>query len=60
MQAFNGDKPGVEDEAPDAPAQGARLGFMQGQFTGPSDFDRMGEREISELFAANPDAMEPE
>ena len=27
-----------------------RLGFMEGQLAVPSDFDRMGEREIEALF----------
>lgn len=27
-----------------------RLGFMQGQFTIPNDFDQMGSEEIAKLF----------
>jgi len=27
-----------------------RLGFMEGEFTVPDDFDRMGEMEITKLF----------
>lgn len=29
----------------------SRLGFMQGEFSVPDDFDRMGAGEIPELFA---------
>lgn len=29
-----------------------RLGFMQGQFTVPDDFDRMGESDIEAMFGA--------
>lgn len=32
-----------------------RLGFMAGEFTVPDDFDRMGEEEVSQLFAGGPD-----
>ncbi|WP_290651414.1 type II toxin-antitoxin system prevent-host-death family antitoxin [Aquisalimonas sp.] len=32
------------------PGQERRLGFMQGHISVPDDFDRMGEREIAELF----------
>jgi prevent-host-death family protein len=36
----------------DAPSPAAvrRLGFLEGQFTVPEDFDRMGSTEIEELF----------
>ena len=45
-------KPLVKVVAVDAPAVGAtsRLGFMQGQFTIPEDFDRIGAAEIEALF----------
>jgi prevent-host-death family protein len=36
-------------EAPTAPAI-RRLGFLEGQFAIPDDFDRMGEIEIERLF----------
>lgn len=32
------------------PGQERRLGFMKGHIRVPDDFDRMGEREITELF----------
>lgn len=31
-------------------AQPARLGFLNGEFQVPEDFDRMGEDEIGRLF----------
>ena len=31
-----------------------RIGFMEGAFTTPDDFDRMGEDEIAEMFAGRP------
>jgi prevent-host-death family protein len=34
---------------------GRRLGFMEGQFTVPEDFDRMGSDEIARLFGADPE-----
>jgi hypothetical protein len=37
---------GVEDVVPAR----RRLGMLKGQFQVPDDFDRMGEREIEELF----------
>lgn len=45
-------KPLVKVIAVDAPASGAmsRLGFMQGQFTIPEDFDRIGAAEIEAMF----------
>jgi antitoxin (DNA-binding transcriptional repressor) of toxin-antitoxin stability system len=43
-------KPLVKRVAVDVPAQPRRLGFMEGQFKIPDDFDRMGEREIEALF----------
>lgn len=33
------------------PARG--IGFMLGEFTTPDDFDRLGEREIAEMFNAS-------
>ncbi|BBI50064.1 antitoxin [Vreelandella olivaria] len=33
-----------------APGQQKRLGFLAGQFKVPSDFDRMGQEEIAEMF----------
>jgi prevent-host-death family protein len=32
------------------PGQQKRLGFLEGQFNIPDDFDRMGEEEIAEMF----------
>lgn len=45
-------KPMVKVVAIGAPNQAeiARLGFMAGEFEVPDDFDRMGQREIEELF----------
>ena len=45
-------KPMVKVMRVDAPEPGAirRLGFLQGAFTVPDDFDRMGEDEIAALF----------
>ena len=45
-------KPMVKVMRVDAPEAGAirRLGFLQGAFTVPDDFDRMGEDEITDLF----------
>ena len=45
-------KPMVKVVAVDAPAVGAmsRLGFMEGQFTIPEDFDRIGAAEIEAMF----------
>ena len=39
----------VRLEAPDAPHM-RRLGFMQGEFDVPEDFDRMGQEDIEALF----------
>jgi prevent-host-death family protein len=39
--------------APDA-GQMKRLGFLQGQFSVPDDFDRMGNTEIAQLFGTGP------
>ena len=45
-------KPLVKVTPLDAPTgkQIRRLGFMEGQFTVPNDFDSMKRREIEELF----------
>ena len=37
-------------DAPDADAR-RRLGFLAGEISVPSDFDRMGEGEIASMFA---------
>lgn len=41
------------DTAFDRPVR--RLGFMQGQFTVPDDFDQMGDGRIEQLFAGTPE-----
>jgi prevent-host-death family protein len=45
-------KPMVKVTALSAPtgAQVCRLGFMAGQISVPDDFDRMGKKEIEEMF----------
>ena len=45
-------KPLVKVTALDAPtgAPVRRLGFMEGQFVVPDDFDRMGSEEITRMF----------
>ena len=43
-------KPLVKVAALDAPATPQRLGFLSGEIAVPKDFDRMGEREIADLF----------
>ncbi|MEX0606046.1 MAG: type II toxin-antitoxin system prevent-host-death family antitoxin [Marinobacter sp.] len=45
-------KPVARVTAIDSPELGSerRLGFMKGQIKVPDDFDRMGEREIAEMF----------
>lgn len=47
-------KPMVRVTAIDSPEPGQqrRLGFLQGQFSVPEDFDRMAEHEIASLFGA--------
>jgi prevent-host-death family protein len=47
-------KPLVKVVALDAPSASKvrRLGFMEGQISIPDDFDRMGSKEIEELFGA--------
>ena len=47
-------KPLVKVVALDSPepTQKKRIGFMAGEIEVPSDFDRMGELEISKLFGA--------
>ena len=42
-------------DAPEKPAP-RRLGFMQGQFKVPDDFDRMMEDEIAAMFYGDDDA----
>jgi prevent-host-death family protein len=46
-------KPLVKVTRLDAPTSGQvrRLGFMAGQITLPDDFDRMGSKEIEQLFS---------
>ena len=50
-------KPLVKVVAIDAPQPKPmrRLGFLEGQFTIPDDFDRMGEEEIARMFEGEPD-----
>ncbi len=45
-------KPVARVMAYDSPEQSQqkRIGFMAGEFTGPEDFDRMGQDEIVEMF----------
>jgi prevent-host-death family protein len=45
-------KPMVKVVALDAPLAGQvrRLGFMEGEVRVPDDFDRMGSKEIEEMF----------
>jgi prevent-host-death family protein len=43
-------KPLVKVVPVDAPAAPRRLGFMQGAFTVPDDFDTMDQEEIEKLF----------
>jgi antitoxin (DNA-binding transcriptional repressor) of toxin-antitoxin stability system len=45
-------KPLVKVTALDAPSAGqtCRLGFLAGEILVPKDFDRMGEKEIEQLF----------
>ena len=47
-------KPLVKVTALDAPAVPRRLGFMQGDYAVPDDFDRMFEDEIIALFEGEP------
>ncbi len=49
-------KPLVKVTSLNAPigAQIRRLGFLVGEITVPSDFDRMGEAEIARLFGGKP------
>jgi prevent-host-death family protein len=50
-------KPVVKLTALDAPIGRAkrRLGFMEGQFSVPEDFDTMGSSEIERLFGLDPE-----
>ena len=43
-------KPLVKLVPVDAPAKRSRIGFMEGEFTVPDDFDTMGQDEIERLF----------
>jgi prevent-host-death family protein len=49
-------KPLVKVIALNAPDAGhvKRLGFLQGQFSVPDDFDRTGNTEIAQLFGTDP------
>lgn len=48
-------KPMVKVSALDAPssAEMQRVGFLSGHLSVPADFDRMGDREIEQLFAVD-------
>ncbi len=50
-------KPVVKLTALDTPAGPAkrRVGFMEGQFNVPDDFDTMGRSEIERLFGLDPE-----
>ena len=43
-------KPLVKVTAIDAPKKPCPIGFMEGEFEVPDDFDRMGQEEIEALF----------
>jgi len=43
-------KPLVKVSALETPKPASRIGFMEGEFDVPDDFDRMFEDEIAELF----------
>jgi prevent-host-death family protein len=45
-------KPVARVSAYDSPedSQQKRIGFMAGEFTVPDDFDRMGQKDITEMF----------
>ena len=45
-------KPVARVSAYDSPEdnQQKRIGFMAGEFTVPDDFDRMGQKDITEMF----------
>jgi prevent-host-death family protein len=43
-------KPMVKVVALDAPKAAQRLGFLEGAFTVPDDFDEMGRAEIERMF----------
>lgn len=47
-------KPMVRVTAIDSPGPGQqrRLGFLEGQFSVPENFDRMAERKIADMFGA--------
>jgi antitoxin (DNA-binding transcriptional repressor) of toxin-antitoxin stability system len=47
-------KPLVKVEALQAaPTRPRRIGFLDGEIAVPEDFDRMGEKEIAELFGTD-------
>ncbi len=62
-QAANGEevviakagKPIVRLTPVEPPTPKRRIGFMEGQFTVPDDFDTMFQDEIEEMFYGNPD-----
>ena len=43
-------KPLVKLVPVDAPAKRSRIGFMEGEFTVPDDFNTMGQEEIERMF----------
>jgi len=43
-------KPMAKLVAVEAPVRKSRIGFLEGQFLIPDDFDRMFDKEIEELF----------
>jgi len=43
-------KPMVKLVAVEPPVRKSRIGFLEGQFLIPDDFDRMFDKEIEELF----------
>jgi prevent-host-death family protein len=45
--------PLVKVTAIDTPKSVTRLGFMSGEIVIPSDFDRMGDKQIERLFNGN-------
>lgn len=48
-------KPLVKVIPVDAPPKGRRIGFMEGQFEIPEDFDRLFETEIEQMFSGDDD-----
>ena len=43
-------KPAVRVPAVDAPRSAHRIGFMEGEFSVPEDFDAMGAAQIQSIF----------